>query len=259
MSTYIFDTEKAYYSQYNDAFFGVTMKKAGWDCFRHYEILLSGSIPYFLDLDQLPEQTMAKFPKTLVLQAMNLTGVPSQAEVKQALHQGQTVPVNLETFDHAGYEELHAKLMAYTKAHLLADSMTAVIAPKPSNIMLDSSCSVVGYMNAILLTGLVANGHSVCMMPHYPPELLDNYIGSGQLYGKGYTYSKTVDHTRLPSDCAGPYDVYVIVADCNLPYSTPKRNLMSPTTKYYAVNGNDIGNGNAIVPEGVQKLWVREL
>ena len=37
--TYIFKDEKSYYEDYQKSFYGVTMKKAGWDCMRHYEIL----------------------------------------------------------------------------------------------------------------------------------------------------------------------------------------------------------------------------
>ena len=48
----------------------------GWDCFRHYEILGNGAIPYFLDLESSPKQTMALLPKALLLKARALSGVP---------------------------------------------------------------------------------------------------------------------------------------------------------------------------------------
>lgn len=64
-STYIYKNEKDYYNDYNEARFGITVKKAGWDCMRHYEILANGCIPRFLDIDGCPEMTMYDFPKDL--------------------------------------------------------------------------------------------------------------------------------------------------------------------------------------------------
>ena len=64
-NTYIYNNEKDYYADYNQARFGVTLKKAGWDCMRHYEILANGCIPYFLDVEKCPVNTMTHFPKSL--------------------------------------------------------------------------------------------------------------------------------------------------------------------------------------------------
>ena len=64
-STYIYKNEKNYYNDYNEAKFGVTLKKAGWDCLRHYEILMNGCIPYFIGIESCPELTMFNFPKEL--------------------------------------------------------------------------------------------------------------------------------------------------------------------------------------------------
>jgi hypothetical protein len=64
-NTYIYNSEKDYYNDYGEARFGVTMKKGGWDCMRHYEILANGCIPKFLDIDNCPDLTMSFFPKKL--------------------------------------------------------------------------------------------------------------------------------------------------------------------------------------------------
>jgi hypothetical protein len=61
--TYIYRDEKAYYGDYAESLFAITLKKAGWDCLRHYEILANGCLPYFLDLDHCPPATMVFFPK----------------------------------------------------------------------------------------------------------------------------------------------------------------------------------------------------
>lgn len=70
-STYIYTEEKPYFEDYQKSYFGVTAKKGGWDCLRHYEILMNGCIPFFPELEHCPETTMTRFPKKLVLEAMN--------------------------------------------------------------------------------------------------------------------------------------------------------------------------------------------
>jgi hypothetical protein len=69
---YIFEEEKEYYADYQKAYYGVTMKKAGWDCMRHYEILANKCLPYFIDLENCPSQTLTNLPKELLLNGRNL-------------------------------------------------------------------------------------------------------------------------------------------------------------------------------------------
>jgi hypothetical protein len=68
LSTYIYDTQVDYYNDYQRSYYGVTFKKGGWDCLRHYEILMNGCVPYFPDLEKCPTNTMTLFPKMLVHQ-----------------------------------------------------------------------------------------------------------------------------------------------------------------------------------------------
>lgn len=68
-TTYIYTEETPYYEDYQKSYFGVTVKKGGWDCLRHYEILMNGCVPFFSELDQCPKATMTRFPKQLVLEA----------------------------------------------------------------------------------------------------------------------------------------------------------------------------------------------
>jgi hypothetical protein len=50
------------------AHFGVTRKKTGWDSGRHLEIMASGAVPYFVDLDALPPRTLAMYPRAALRQ-----------------------------------------------------------------------------------------------------------------------------------------------------------------------------------------------
>jgi hypothetical protein len=70
--TYIFKTEGSYYEDYQKSYYGVTMKKAGWDAMRHYEILGNYCMPYFIGLEDCPKDTLANFPKELLLEARDL-------------------------------------------------------------------------------------------------------------------------------------------------------------------------------------------
>jgi hypothetical protein len=51
---YRFAEEKAYYDDLAKSFFGITMKKSGWDCMRHYEIMAAGAVVMFKHLERKP-------------------------------------------------------------------------------------------------------------------------------------------------------------------------------------------------------------
>ena len=53
---YLFDTEEAYYADLRASRYGITTKKGGWDCMRHYEIAANGAVPAFRDLHRKPAE-----------------------------------------------------------------------------------------------------------------------------------------------------------------------------------------------------------
>jgi len=63
ITSYIHYDENSYYNDYGGALFGVTMKKVGWDCLRHYEILGIRCVPHFIDIDQCPTDICKSLPK----------------------------------------------------------------------------------------------------------------------------------------------------------------------------------------------------
>lgn len=82
-STYIYKNEKDYYNGYGESKYGITMKKAGWDCLRHYEILGNGCLPIFLDIERCPEPIMTNFPKKLakeIVRGYNQNSLPNYDE-----------------------------------------------------------------------------------------------------------------------------------------------------------------------------------
>jgi len=74
VSTYVYKKcdEQRYYDMYKKSRFAITKKKGGWDCLRHYEILMNGCIPLFENLKDCPENTMTTYPKHLNEQAYEL-------------------------------------------------------------------------------------------------------------------------------------------------------------------------------------------
>ncbi|QLC34406.1 hypothetical protein EFA46_009360 [Halarchaeum sp. CBA1220] len=52
----VFDTEAAYYDDIAASRYGITMKKGGWECMRHYEIAANWTVPCFYELDDKPAE-----------------------------------------------------------------------------------------------------------------------------------------------------------------------------------------------------------
>lgn len=53
-ANYAFSSQQDYFNDLGQARFGITTRRAGWDCLRHYEIAAAGSVPCFRDLQQKP-------------------------------------------------------------------------------------------------------------------------------------------------------------------------------------------------------------
>lgn len=50
-----FDDEELYYNDLSRSWFGLTCKRGGWDCLRHYEIIAAGALLLFKDYNKKPE------------------------------------------------------------------------------------------------------------------------------------------------------------------------------------------------------------
>jgi hypothetical protein len=68
---YEYASETEYHAEYRRSYFGLTAKKAGWDCLRHYEILANGCVPLFENIDSCPPMVLTDFPKALLEKARN--------------------------------------------------------------------------------------------------------------------------------------------------------------------------------------------
>lgn len=172
--SYIFSKEEEYYKGYQEAVFGYTRKKVGWDCLRHYEILANGCIPYFEDIDSMPPNTMKNFPRDLVKEAM-----------KNA------------TIDN--YHFYIEKLLNYTRNNL--DTITSAKyvlekcgVPKAESILYLSSDPSPDYMRCLLLHGFKMLLGERCVDVVKIPHIYDSYPveQTEKLYGKGFSYTRMI-------------------------------------------------------------------
>lgn len=106
-STYTFFEEDKYYDDYKKAYFGLTIKKSGWDCLRHYEILMNGCIPYFPELENCPKTTMTKFPKDIILETNKL--------------------IDIKTLDLSKYTDICTQLIEYTRNNLTTEKEASYV------------------------------------------------------------------------------------------------------------------------------------
>jgi hypothetical protein len=126
--TYRYNTEQEYYDMYNRSMFGLTWKKAGWDCMRHYEILSQGCIPLFLDIANLPATMMTWFPKTELKHILNVAvRIPNYSMHREFKYQNSVLQqvnfadIEFNDPDTYGYYDIANGLLQYTKEYLTTE------------------------------------------------------------------------------------------------------------------------------------------
>lgn len=180
--------EAEYKSAYRDAYFGVTKRKAGWDCLRHYEIIASGAIPFFSPvgtLESCPKFTMAHWPKKLLTQLSNITYLEDVNEL-----------------DAAGlYAPAAAGLLAYARARLSTEALADYLLRASGHsdakkVLLLSTHPDPDYMRDMLIHGLRSKlGPRGLIDFIRPPHMYHgrsrsfNFSENANLYGHGFTYA----------------------------------------------------------------------
>lgn len=106
IKTYTYNSEQDYYNMYQKSFFALTFKKAGWDCLRHYEIMMNGCIPLFPDLEFCPSETCTFLPKEKLVEIYK--------NYKNILDKN----INLDSFlkiNNEAINQISRDILAYTK------------------------------------------------------------------------------------------------------------------------------------------------
>lgn len=170
---YAFDDETEYLAEYERSYFGLSTKKAGWDCFRHLEVMFSGAIPLIPHLDATPPGILFAYPKELL------------TTVFRALTDGgPAIPSEEVLAVFARHAENH--LTTTAMAHYILDSLDyqgGTIA------FLDERLhSWTDYQSLFTLIGLkrvLGNRLHTPVLPHY---LTAENPETSQLYGRGFGY-----------------------------------------------------------------------
>lgn len=187
-STYIYNNETDYYNEYRKSFFATTIKKAGWDCLRHYEIISNGCIPYFKDFENCPVNTMALLPKNLIVEGNKL------------YEKYKNKNVNTMTNDEIDEcNTLIHNLLDYTRENLTTHKITEYILNKSNNKSVEKILFLSGdtqpdYLRCLTLHGFKSLFGELC---HDYPVISHLYkipnFDYSKLYGKGITYSNLLD------------------------------------------------------------------
>jgi hypothetical protein len=102
-TSYAFADEDAYYDDLRRSRFGITVKRAGWDALRHYEIAANGAVPCFRDLDRKPASCA---PHGLI-DGVNCIVYHSADELRG----------RIAALDEAGYARLQAGALEWVRAN----------------------------------------------------------------------------------------------------------------------------------------------
>lgn len=175
---YSFDDEDAYRRTYANAYWGITHRKAGWDCFRHVEIMGAGSTPWMLDAAEIPRYSMVHYPKGALAVAATA--------MKQALRRPDP---EFRQHIHQHFEQhLTSRAMAQylLRAAGLEDAQTVLFVDERLPHHAD-------YQSMLTLIGLKQLLGANCHVRFPVDYLYDDYtVDIATLYGRGFGYTRVL-------------------------------------------------------------------
>lgn len=127
--TYSYNSQSEYYEMYRKSLFGLTWKKAGWDCLRHYEILSQGCLPLFLDIHHLPDTMMIRYPKQQIESLLEVAVKIENFKKDMKFYYDERITISninfdtIEFSDPASYDyyTITSDLLEYTKQYLTTE------------------------------------------------------------------------------------------------------------------------------------------
>jgi FkbM family methyltransferase len=189
-STYIFSKhqEKEYNEMYQKSRFAITKMKGGWDCLRHYEILMNGCIPLFENIKDCPSFTLTTYPKELNDEAYHL--YESWIENDEYISK---------------YDTLCAKYIEHTRTHCTTSAVSKYFlknmrnGEKAKNILLITGHHGINYNRESLWIGLkryIASINGVAVEYDPLPFLYNDFddTNGNKYYGHScFTLPKRLD------------------------------------------------------------------
>lgn len=184
-----FGNENGYISQYHRSTFSLTHQKGGWDCNRHMEILLSGSVPLMFDINECPKYTMFNYPKKALSKVLELPGLilPTYEKVTEPWFNRYNMistPSITNEFSESKYNELSNYLFSYSKKYLTTDVLVKYIR-QITGVQKDKCFIMHGYNNNGLETG---------------PDYLADQITLQLDIDNNDVYHDTLKHLTTPND-----------------------------------------------------------
>ena len=184
---YSFTDEVEYLQNYGRAALAVTHRKAGWDCFRHLEILAAGTVPLLLDVDEIPKHSMVHYPKAALQQVRTAVlddGLLPGEQTRQLLHD-------------------------YAAQHLTSEAMARYVLrsaglPGAERVLFidERLPQAADYLSLMTLIGLKQVLGPQCRVAFPVPYIYaDSQQPATSLYGRGFGYSRSVPvAARHPSE-----------------------------------------------------------
>ncbi|NNC86841.1 MAG: hypothetical protein HKN82_00110 [Akkermansiaceae bacterium] len=233
--------QDAYYRHYQESWFAETCRKGGWDCLRHLEIMMNGTIPIFAGLEDCPEWTLASYPRELLLQIR---------ERHAPVLAGGSASV--DDLDAGSLRRDAEDLLEFTRRHLHTEAMARYFlacmgaAGARSVLFLtrvkkpDYLCEMLLHgLRSVLGEGLVDVARRWWLYESAAPEAV------GRLYGNGFTYTRhledrAIDRDRIASRIRAREFDLVIMA--NIERGTPFLKLVRqhyPRERVAIVDGGD--------------------
>lgn len=212
-NTYVYPEEKTYQEQYRRSMFALTMKKAGWDCQRHYEILANGCLPLFVDWDLIPDSICTFLPSELLSQLLHWPGLRLPARDRPGpwyqdghVHEHAGYDPVILTAQASLYDRVATELLSYTRSHLTCRAMASYIM---RTIRLQTGSS----SDRVLWVAGPARGEYLGDLMHVGfkkvlGERLVEYPGTsylyepadrnaGRLYGRGFSYAGALENYSM--------------------------------------------------------------
>jgi hypothetical protein len=263
-STYIYDNEEDYYNEYRQSYFAITKKKGGWDCMRHYEIMANGCLPFFIDVENCPKNTMGLCPKELFLEANSLY-------YKFVTKDINSLPK--EFIDK--YNNLRNKLLDYTRNHLTTAKMAQYILETTGyknvkSILYLSGDTSPDYLRCVTLHGFKTIFGEKCHdYPKIPHIYKTDHINYKSLYGKGITYTNLLDenlhddlmdNSILPDIISKKYDIIIYGSfHRGIPFYDVVSNVYKPNEIILLCGEDDHVCCHSRLTERGHRVFVREL
>ena len=254
LSTYIYNDESSYYNEYQQSMFAITTKKGGWDCLRHYEILANGCIPYFVNIEHCPPNTMTMLPKQLLIEGKLLYDSLKHKSIN-----------DLTPDDKNTYNSLLTKLLEHTRLHLTTRQMAKYILDKcnknPTRILFLSGDTNPDYLRCLTLHGFKELFGTNCYDYPKVPHIYKSNIDYASLYGKGITYTNLLDsnlHIDNP-DITNKYDIVIYGSyHRGMPYYDILSKIYKPD-EIILLCGEDLHHCNHSLINKGHTMFVREL